>query len=321
VGRERLDPTEPEPEARRAIVTRVSDTGLDVVTGAFSYTGNAIARRLLEDGRRVRTLTGHPDRPSSIAGRVEVAPYAFDDFDALTRSLEGASTIYNTYWVRFDRGEVSFDRAIENSKTLFRAAREAGVRRAVHVSVTKPSKDSPFPYFRGKALVEQALADSGLSHAVVRPTIVFGRGDILLNNVAWLLRRLPIFAIPDDGRYRVRPVHVGDVANICVEVARAKENLTIDAVGPETMTFEEMVRRIRAAVGEPFEDRARSGIRFAAGGRRAETAATTTCTPPWTTTPGSLTRRSTPTSGARPAPGSWPGRPGSSPSSAWPSSR
>jgi uncharacterized protein YbjT (DUF2867 family) len=163
--------------------------------------------------------------------------------------LEGATTVYNTYWVRFDRGDVSFDRAIENSKTLFRAAREAGVRRLVHLSVTKPSLDSRFPYFRGKALVERALAESGLSHAVVRPTIVFGRGDILMNNIAWLLRRLPIFAIPGDGRYRVRPVYAGDVANICVEVAQATEDLTIDAVGPETMTFEEMVREIRAATG------------------------------------------------------------------------
>ena len=127
------------------MVTSVPDTGFDVVTGAFSYTGNAIARRLLQDGRRVRTLTAHPDRPSPIAGRVEVAPYAFDDLDALTGSLEGASTIYNTYWVRFDRGDVSFDRAIENSKTLFRAAREAGVARAVHLSVTKPSFDFALP--------------------------------------------------------------------------------------------------------------------------------------------------------------------------------
>ncbi len=223
------------------------DTGLDVVTGAFSYTGSAIAGHLLDNGRRVRTLTGHPDRPSPLAGRVDVAPYAFDDPDALTRSLEGATTVYNTYWVRFDRGDVSFDRAVENSKTLFRAALEAGVRRLVHLSVTKPSLDSRFPYFRGKALVEQALAESGLSHAVVRPTSVFGSGDILMNNIAWLLRRLPVFAIAGDGRYRVRPVYAGDVAKICVEAARASEDLTVDAVGPETMTFEEMVLKIRSA--------------------------------------------------------------------------
>lgn len=223
--------------------------GLDVVTGAFSYTGGAIARRLLADGRRIRTLTGHPNRASAIKDRVEVVPYAFDEPAALARSLEGARTLYNTYWVRFDRASVSFDRAIENSRRLFAAARDAGVKRIVHVSVTNPSPTSRFPYFRGKALVEQALAESGMSYAVVRPTIIFGAGDILMNNVAWLLRRFPVFALPGDGRYRVRPVHADDVAGVCIGAARMTENATIDAAGPESMTFEEMVGAIRSAVG------------------------------------------------------------------------
>lgn len=226
-----------------------ADTGFNVVTGAFSYTGGAIARRLVANGRRVRTLTGHPDRPSPLSGKVEVAPYSFDDRTALIQSLRGASTLYNTYWVRFDRGGVSFARAIENSKMLFGAALEAGVRRIVHVSVTNPSLDSRFPYFKGKALVEMALADSGASYAVVRPTIIFGEGDILMNNVAWLLRRLPVFAIAGDGSYRVRPIHAGDVADVCVGQAGSTDNVTIDAVGPETMTWNEMVAKIRAAVG------------------------------------------------------------------------
>jgi uncharacterized protein YbjT (DUF2867 family) len=226
-----------------------ADSGFDVVTGAFSYTGGAIARRLVADGRRVRTLTGHPDRPSPLSGKVEVAPYSFDDHAALIRSLEGASVLYNTYWVRFDRGDVRFARAIENSKMLFGAAREAGVRRIVHVSVTNPSADSRFPYFKGNALVEKALADNGASYAVVRPTIIFGEGDILMNNVAWLLRRLPVFGIAGDGRYRVRPIHADDVADVCVGQAGSTDNATIDAVGPETMTWEEMVARIRVAVG------------------------------------------------------------------------
>lgn len=245
-----------------------TDTGLDVVTGAFSYTGGAIARRVLADGRRVRTLTGHPGRPSAIKDRVEVVPYAFDEPTALARSLEGATTLYNTYWVRFDRGSVSFDRAIENSKRLFSAAREAGVSRIVHVSVTNPSPDSRFPYFRGKAVVERALAGSGVSHAVVRPTIIFGTGDILMNNVAWLLRRFPVFALPGDGRYRVRPVHADDVAGVCVGAARADENSTIDAVGPEPMTFEEMVRAIRSGVGSRSKilHVPAAGARFAARG-------------------------------------------------------
>lgn len=227
----------------------VTDTGLDVVTGAFSYTGAAIANRLLAEGRRVRTLTGHPDRPSPIRGRVEVAPYAFDDPEATTRSLEGATTLYNTYWVRFARGDVSFGRAVSNSRTLFHSAREAGVRRIVHVSVTNPSQDSPFPYFRGKALVERILAEGDLPYAVVRPTVIFGPGDILVNNIAWLLRRSPVFAIPGAGTYRVRPVHADDVADLSLKVSHAIGNPVVEAAGPETMTFEEMVMLVRDAVG------------------------------------------------------------------------
>jgi nucleoside-diphosphate-sugar epimerase len=209
----------------------VADPLLDVVTGAFSYTGRHIAERLLAAGRSVRTLTNQPDPPNPFRESVETFPYAFDDLDELRRSLNGASTLYNTYWVRFERGAVAFQRAVENSSRLFEAARRAGVERIIHVSVTNPSLDSPLPYFRGKALVEEALVAAGVSHAVVRPTVVFGPGDILINNIAWLLRRFPVFAIPGSGRYRVRPVHVDDVARTCVEAAESDDDLIVDAVG------------------------------------------------------------------------------------------
>lgn len=222
--------------------------GFDVVTGAFSYTGGGISRLLLREGRRVRTLTGHPARPGADE-RVEVRPLTFADPGALARSLEGADCLYNTYWVRFTRGDASFEKAIERSGLLFRAAHRAGVRRVVHMSVTHPGVDSRFPYFRGKAIVERMLAESCASWAVVRPTVIFGSGDILMNNIAWLLRRFPMFAIPGDGRYRVRPVHLDDVAELCVGLSQVEEPLTVDAVGPDTFTFEELVRQIRGAVG------------------------------------------------------------------------
>ena len=244
----------------------MDDGGLDVVTGAFSYTGAGIARLLLRQGRRVRTLTSHPSRSGADA-KVEVHPFRFDDPDALSRSLAGANCLYNTYWVRFARGDTTFETAIERSGVLFRAARRAGVRRVVHVSVTHPDVNSSFPYFRGKAVVEEMLADICSSWAVVRPTIIFGPGDILMNNVAWLLRRLPVFAIAGDGTYRVRPVHVDDVAALCARLGRVAELHTVDAVGPDTFTFEDLVRKIRKAVGSrsPIVHVAPRTARFAAG--------------------------------------------------------
>ena len=224
-------------------------TPLDLVTGAFSYTGSQIATRLLEAGREVRTLTFHPDRAHPLRAGVETLAYSFDDPAALTRSFDGVSTFYNTFWVRFDHGQTTFASAIERSRMLFYAARNAGVERIVHVSISNPSAESPLPYFRGKALVEYALAQAGVSYAIVRPTWVFGgERDVLVNNIAWILRRMPAFALPGSGEYLVQPVHIDDVARICIESAPRRDDIVIDAAGPETMRFGEVIELVSRAV-------------------------------------------------------------------------
>ncbi|HEY8103533.1 MAG TPA: NAD(P)H-binding protein [Gaiellaceae bacterium] len=222
---------------------------MDVVTGAFSYTGRAIAEELLSRGRDVRTLTRRDAPADPLAGRIQRAELQFADRSALARALGGADTLYNTYWVRFEHGRTTFERAVANTRALLAAAREAGVRRVVHVSVTNASPGSPLPYFRGKAEVEADLAEAGLSHAIVRPTLVFGPRDILVNNIAWGLRRSVLFPIAGDGRYRVQPVSVGDVASVCADAGAGSDDLVVDAAGPETLTYEELVRLVRAAVG------------------------------------------------------------------------
>jgi nucleoside-diphosphate-sugar epimerase len=123
---------------------------VDVVTGAFGYTGRYITGRLLESGRSVKTLTGHPNRPSPFGDRVGVAAFDFDDRRRLAEHLRGATTLYNTYWVRFPHGDVTFERAFANSETIIGAARDAGMNRIVHVSITNPSEDSPFGVFPGQ---------------------------------------------------------------------------------------------------------------------------------------------------------------------------
>jgi NADH dehydrogenase len=225
----------------------VTDTGLDAVTGAFSYSGRAIASALTNSGRQVRTLTGHPNRATD-ESPVEIRPLDFDDQIGLVASLEGVTTLYNTYWVRFAHQRIDHDLAVENSRTLFQAARRAGVERIVHVSITHPSTDSPLPYFRGKALVERALAETGVSYAVLRPAILFGGDGVLLNNIAWLLRRLPVFAVGGRGDYRIRGIHVDDLAQLCLEKGAERFNSVSDAVGPERPTFVELVSSIKDAV-------------------------------------------------------------------------
>ncbi|MDQ3065766.1 MAG: NmrA family NAD(P)-binding protein, partial [Actinomycetota bacterium] len=173
----------------------------------------------------------------------------FGDGEELRCALDGVDTLYNTYWVRFVHGGTTFERAVANTRVLLDAARAAGVRRIVHVSVTQPSLESPLPYFRGKAEVEADVVASGLPHAIVRPTLVFGPRDILVNNIAWGLRRAPVFPLAGNGAYRVQPVSVEDVATICVDAAERSDDIVLDAAGPETLTYEELVRLVAAAVG------------------------------------------------------------------------
>lgn len=221
---------------------------MDVVTGAFSFTGRYVAARLLELGREVRTLTRHPQSASPFGARVEAFPLDFDP-DTLTERLRGADTLYNTYWIRSPRGELTFERVLDHTSTLIDAARVAGVRRVVQLSVSNASVSSALPYFRGKAFAEGALSSSGLSYAIVRPTLVFAREDVLVNNIAWLLRRLPLFVVPGSGVYTLQPVAVEDVAELTVTAGLGSEPMVMDAAGPDIFSFNEFVRLVREAVG------------------------------------------------------------------------
>jgi NADH dehydrogenase len=226
--------------------------GLDVVTGAFSFTGRFIARRLLEQGRRVRTLTNHPDRPGAqeVAkdAVIDIAPLQFSDRPALVESLRGADALYNTYWVRFRHGGIGFGDAVANTRMLIGAAAEAGVRKVVHISVSNPSPDSELDYFVGKARTEAIVRESRIQWAIVRPTLVYGAGDILINNIAWLLRRMPFFVVPGLGTYRLQPVAGEDVAEIATWAAGQTDNVIVDAAGPDIVSYVELVEAVAIAV-------------------------------------------------------------------------
>ena len=229
---------------------------MNVVTGAFGYIGRYITQHLLDLGEPVRTITTHPDKPNPFAAAaggdsaggasVEAFPYSFDQPNRLVASLGGAETLYNTYWIRFPYQGATFEGAVENTRILFEAARQAGVRKIIHISVTHASLDSNLPYYRGKALQEQLLEGLGVPCRIVRPTLVYGREDILVNNIAWLVRNFPAFPIFGNGTYRLQPIFVDDLAHIAVECAQGSGNTVLDAIGPDGYTFEEFVRLIAA---------------------------------------------------------------------------
>jgi uncharacterized protein YbjT (DUF2867 family) len=221
----------------------------DAVTGAFGYTGRSIAEQLLAAGREVVTLSRATGAGDPLAAQLEVRRFEPEDRAATLAALDGVDTLYNTFWIRFPRGTTTYEGALARSAALFAAAREAGVRRIVHVSVVHAAADGPTPYVRAKAALEAVLQGSGVEWSIVRPTLLFGRDDILFNNLAWALRRLPVYGVPGRGRFRVQPVHVDDLARICLDLAGSPPGRIVDAAGPETVEYRRLVQHIRTAVG------------------------------------------------------------------------
>lgn len=214
------------------------------VTGAFGYSGKYIARRLLDKGDKVITLTNSLDRQNPFGDQITAYPFNFDTPDRLRESLQGVSVLYNTYWVRFNYTTFTHADAVRNSITMFNAAKTAGVERIVHISITNPSEDSHLEYFSGKAKLEKALVDAGVSYAILRPTVLFGKEDILINNIAWILRKFPVFGVFGNGQYRLQPIYVDDLAELAVEQGSSRENVIINAIGPETFTYKKLIQEI-----------------------------------------------------------------------------
>jgi NADH dehydrogenase len=221
-----------------------------VVTGAFGYSGKYITRRLLDLSFQVDTITNSPDRANPFEGQITAYPFNFEEPEKLAETLRGAAVLYNTYWVRFNHKDFKHADAVANTLVMFEAARQAGVERVVHVSITNPSEDSELEYFSGKARLERGLMESGLSYAILRPTVLFGKEDILVNNIAWTLRKLPVFGVFGDGKYRLQPIYVDDLAKLAVEQGQSRENVIIDAIGPETFTYRGLVEEIGAIIGK-----------------------------------------------------------------------
>ncbi len=227
----------------------MSAAQLHAVTGAFGYTGRYIAQRLLDSGVEVIALTNSVNRANPFGAKVRAVPFDFDKPDRLTESLRDVGVLYNTYWVRFNHKLFTFADAVKNSRTLFKAAKRAGVERIVHVSITNPSEDSPLEYFSGKAKVESALKQSGVSYAILRPAVIFGGQDILINNIAWAIRTMPVMGVFGDGQYKLQPIHVEDMASLAIQRGAMREDEVVDAIGPETFTYRGLIETIGRIIG------------------------------------------------------------------------
>ena len=223
---------------------------LHAVTGAFGYSGKYITHRLLEAGKRVITLTNSLHRPNPFGKRVQAFPFNFSEPEKMRNTLSDVGVLYNTYWIRFNYKSFGHSLAVENTRKLISAAKDAGVQRIIHISITNPSIDSHLEYFSGKAILEQEIIQSGISYAILRPAVLFGKEDILINNIAWTLRHLPIFGLFGDGNYRLQPIYVDDLGKLAVKYGQNNENIILDAIGPESYTYREWVEKIGRIIGK-----------------------------------------------------------------------
>lgn len=219
------------------------------VTGAFGYSGRYITERLLAAGHGVITLTNSVKRENPFGERVKAFPFNFDHPERLTETLRGIDVLINTYWVRFNHRLFTHRQAVTNTKILIQAAKDARVRRIVHVSITNPDIQSNLTYFSGKAEVEAALTSSGVSYCILRPAVLFGKEDVLINNIAWSLRSFPMFGVFGKGDYKLQPINVDDLAAAAAQKATSESNETVNAIGPETFTYRELVEMIERTIG------------------------------------------------------------------------
>jgi NADH dehydrogenase len=217
-----------------------------VITGAFSYTGSAVTQELLRRGWHVHTLTNRATPPDCES--ISAAPLRFER-EHIAQQLAGAELFINTYWIRIPWQGQTFDTAVDNSKLLLRAAKDAGVDRVVHVSVSNAAEGTNLGYYAGKDRVESYLRSELDNYAIVCPTLVVGANDVLSNNIAWFLRRFPFFPVPDGGGYRLQPITLADAARIIVDAGESEGNRKIDAAGPDIMTFREYLRLLQSACG------------------------------------------------------------------------
>jgi uncharacterized protein YbjT (DUF2867 family) len=219
------------------------------LTGAFSYTGRYIGQELLRRKISFQSLTNHP-RPSVFpSASIPVAPLQFQDAPSLIATLRKSTILVNTYWIRYPAKGISHETAVQNIEFLVQCAKQAGIHKIIHISVSNPSKDSQLSYYKGKAEAEEIIQQSGIPFTILRPTLVFGKEDVLLHNIAWLLRYFPFFVFPSPSTCFIQPIFAEEVGCFAVESIHSYPNQTMDLAGPEVVSMKEMVQKIGRATG------------------------------------------------------------------------
>jgi len=229
-----------------------------LVAGGSGFIGSYITRRLLADGHRVVVLSRDPERARRrLPPQVELRQGDIADAAALERAMAGVEVVVAA--VQFPNHPVENPRKGctyvkvdgEGTVRLVAAARRAGVQRVVYLSGAGTREGQTQPWFVAKLMAERAIRESGIPYTIFRPSWVYGAEDRSLNKFAAFARMLPFVPVIGDGRTRVQPLYVGDLAE-AVSASIGKEEAAdqvYEVGGPEELTMDQIIRTMLQVMG------------------------------------------------------------------------
>ena len=225
-----------------------------LVTGPTGFLGRRVVQKLLDHNYQVRCLVRSPGRERILPqGSVDVYYGDIDNPEALISACRGVEQVIHLVAVIRQGKEATFDSVNRvGVQNVVAAAKEAGsVGQFIHVSAVGAVNNPEFPYLQSKWEGEQTVIDSGLPYTIIRPSIIFGRGDEFLNSLAALVRVFPMVPIISSGRNRLQPIWVDDVAQ-CIALSLSRHDLQghiLELGGPEQLSYNEIVRIVSRTMG------------------------------------------------------------------------
>jgi uncharacterized protein YbjT (DUF2867 family) len=220
------------------------------VFGGTGFVGRRVVHHLRVSGTRVRIVARHRGL-SEDDGIEQVAADAHDERSA-EAAVAGADCVVNAISLYVERGTDTFHSVhVETAAKIARAARQAGIRRFVHVSGIGANTASSSPYIRSRGEGEAAVQTAFPGAVIVRPAVMFAPDDAFLTTILRLLQSLPAYPIFGDGRARLQPVYVDDVAAAIAQILRQsqKPHLIYELAGPRVYSYEELLRTIARIAG------------------------------------------------------------------------
>jgi uncharacterized protein YbjT (DUF2867 family) len=230
----------------------LTDPGMSCATvfGGTGFVGRRVVRHLRESGTRVRVVSRHRG-PGEDAGIEQIAADAHDE-RSVEAAVAGADGVVNAISLYVEHGRNTFSSVhVETAAKIARAARRAGTRRFVQVSGIGANTASPGRYIRSRGEGEAAVQTAFPGAVIVRPAVMFAPDDAFLTTILRLLRSLPVYPIFGDGRTRLQPVYVDDVAAAIAQILRQSQKPypVYELAGPRVYSYEELLRTIARIAG------------------------------------------------------------------------